>query len=249
MMRNINTLNSKIFIMSALLATSLVSCAQASETSPLEETASYGASSSHTASSSSQDVQQVFIDTSNPAIKAATDQLLLDLTKGQQIVKEALRGALEKKLESNYRPIDTLKAQASAAGLDSDQIAEKAFDQFFTSTFQKDFITLYIKDSPLEKANTDYYGSRVHVSWSVRDTQHVHENFDELPLSKWIEKWIGAHNAMPFVQSRDRLVSNDFITGMYNASDVSLRGVSYLQGLYTFVSSKREVYKVMTFGK
>jgi hypothetical protein len=246
MIKNITILDSKIFLLSALLATSLASCVQACENSPLEE------SSNFVASASSHAVQEVFIDTSNALIKAGSDQLLVDLTKGQQAVKEALRGALEKKLASNYQPIDTLKTQASEAGLDSDKIAAKAFDKYFASTFQASLIGEYIKEKAIDKCANDYHGdasARKSVSWSSRDTQHVHRKFDNLPLSKWAKMWTGSYNGMPFVESRADLRDSDYVTGMYNASDINSRGVAYLQALHTFVSSKRDEYKLMTFGK
>lgn len=242
-------LNSRIIFISAFFATFSAVNLQASD----QEELSPSMVSCPSASSSSSSNNEIPFDTQHPLIKSASDNLLVDLTKGQEIVKEALRGALEKKLVSNYQPLATLSAQARDIGLDGDKIATKAFHKYFRENLQKDIITLYLKQSPIKTTKGDYYTSsfnnRFQIAWKQADEENVHKVFDNLPLSQWTKLFEGGSGTMPLFQKITEPQNADYFMGMKNAEDVRARGITYLTEMRTFVSSKRDEYKRITFGK
>lgn len=241
MIKNINTVNPKMFLLSTLLATSLVAGVQASA---LQEDVYH--------STSSKPSQTVFIDAENAVIKGSSEEILLEVTKGQQVIKDALRSAIEKKLLSNYQPIENLKKQASAIGLEADVIATEFFNTYFSSVIQKSVIEEYLTQKPLVKCQSDYYSSspKIQVSWGDNDSERVHTTFDTLPLNDWPSQWEGAHYAMPFVTNvYAPMQPTDFIAGMAKRDDLSAKGVTYLKLLHSYVSDKKAEYSLLTFGK
>ena len=193
-----------------------------------------------------------FMDVNNALIKTAPDELLLELQKTRASVKEALRGALEKKFVSEYKELETLKREASAAGYLGYDIADEAFNASFELNFQRNLIEQYLKTMPIPTTATDHYmdHGKKHVLWTSRDTCAVAGYFGELPLEQWHERWAGPHTAVPFTQvvSANRQPT-DYLFGMTKAEEIHMRGVAYLASLYAHVFQKRNDYKMMVFGK